>query len=346
MTIENPLVTVIVPAYNTEKYIRKCIDSVVNQTYKNLEVIIVNDGSPDKCGEIAEEYSSLDKRVRVIHKENGGLSSARNAGMEEAKGHYICFTDSDDWINSDAISSLVAKAVKEKSDIVMPDRFNKVFQSGTKREELLFTQYEGLDSVEDFVIDIIVAKGRAWRATSVLYKTEIIKDNNIEFPIGYTAEDIVFNLDYLSKVNKLSVIREATLNVNKRNDSITASYRSNFPEIALFIDEQIERFISSNVSDIEKANLARDSLLRRNIILFITLEMSKKNNKTYEESRKRIYSVLNMTRVSEAFSRNEFIQPYWNSKLKIYYTVFMDYLIKNNFRSASIILSKVCNTFI
>lgn len=346
MVNEKPLVSVIVPIYNTEKYIHKCLDSLINQTYKNLDIILVNDGSLDKAGDIAEEYSKIDNRVRVIHKKNGGASSARNEGLEIVKGEFTCFIDSDDWLDSDAINKLVTKALKEKSDIVMPDRFNKILLNGKVREELLFQNFEGTKSIEDFVIDIIVAKGRAWRVSSVLYRTAIIQKKIVRFPVGYTAEDVVFNLEYLSNASKLSILKASTLNVNKRVNSVTASYRDDYPETSLFIDEKIEEFIKLNVMNRDRADIAKDSLLRRNIIIFITLEMSKKNNKTYKERSHRINSVLNMTRVKDAFNRKEYIQPYWNSKLKIYYSTLMDWLIRNNYKAMSILVSKICNSFV
>ncbi|HEY8803664.1 MAG TPA: glycosyltransferase, partial [Clostridium sp.] len=104
--MQNPLISIIVPIYKVEVYIRNCVDSILNQTYKNLEIILVDDGSPDNCGNICEEYSSKDKRIKVIHKKNGGLSSARNAGLDIASGEYIGFIDSDDWIEGDMYESL------------------------------------------------------------------------------------------------------------------------------------------------------------------------------------------------------------------------------------------------
>lgn len=89
-------ISIIIPIYNVEKYLKRCIDSIVNQTYKNTEIILVNDGSPDNCGEICDEYAKIDSRIKVIHKENGGLSSARNAGIDISSGEYIMFVDSDD----------------------------------------------------------------------------------------------------------------------------------------------------------------------------------------------------------------------------------------------------------
>ena len=101
------LISVIVPIYNVEKYIKKCIDSIINQTYKNLEIILVNDGSPDECGKICDEYERIDSRIVVIHKENGGLSDARNAGLKVMHGKYVAFVDSDDWIEPEMYLSLI-----------------------------------------------------------------------------------------------------------------------------------------------------------------------------------------------------------------------------------------------
>ena len=113
-----PLISVIVPVYNVEKYLRKCVDSIVNQTYKNLEIILVDDGSPDNCGKICDEFAEMDNRVMVIHKENGGLSSARNAGLDIATGEYITFVDSDDYIENDTYEKVVVAINKFDSDLI------------------------------------------------------------------------------------------------------------------------------------------------------------------------------------------------------------------------------------
>ena len=112
------LVSVIVPIYKVEKYLNKCVDSIINQSYKNLEIILVDDGSPDKCGEICDKYAEKDSRVKVIHKENGGLSDARNAGIDIAKGDYLLFVDSDDWITSNICEVLIKNANDNLSDII------------------------------------------------------------------------------------------------------------------------------------------------------------------------------------------------------------------------------------
>ena len=103
----NPMISVIVPIYNVEKYLARCVDSIVNQTYKNLEIILVDDGSPDRCPQMCDDYADKDSRNKVIHKKNGGLSDARNAGMAVATGEYISFIDSDDWIETSMFELLL-----------------------------------------------------------------------------------------------------------------------------------------------------------------------------------------------------------------------------------------------
>jgi len=115
------LVSIIIPVYNVESYINQCIDSVIQQTYKNVEIILVDDGSDDSCPRICDEYARKDPRIRVIHKPNGGASDARNAGLAIAKGEYIYFLDSDDYIEKDAIATLVVHAHHYDADVVFFD---------------------------------------------------------------------------------------------------------------------------------------------------------------------------------------------------------------------------------
>lgn len=116
-----PFVSVIVPAYNIEDYIGNVIDSIIGQTYLNWELILINDGSKDCTGDICEEYAKKDNRIRVIHKENGGLVGARKSGLKEAEGEYIFYVDGDDWITSDALELLCECAKRENADIVIAD---------------------------------------------------------------------------------------------------------------------------------------------------------------------------------------------------------------------------------
>lgn len=113
----NPKISIIVPIYNVEKYLQKCVDSILCQTYKNLEIILVNDGSPDNCPAICDEYAKKDKRIKVIHKQNGGVSSARNAGLDVATGKYVQFVDSDDWVEPEYSKTMINLIEENNCDL-------------------------------------------------------------------------------------------------------------------------------------------------------------------------------------------------------------------------------------
>ena len=133
--MSNGLVTIVLPIYNVEKYLNRCINSIVNQTYKNLEIILVDDGSPDKCSQMCDEWEKKDTRIKVVHKQNEGLGMARNTGIENATGDYICFFDSDDYLELTAIEKLYKLAKKTDSDIVTYG-YSKVDDSGNIYESV------------------------------------------------------------------------------------------------------------------------------------------------------------------------------------------------------------------
>lgn len=142
--MEQRVISVIVPIYKVEQYLRQCVDSILNQTHRALEVILVDDGSPDGSGKICDEYAARDSRVRVIHKENGGLSDARNAGIDIARGDYIAFVDSDDWLEPDTYESMLAAMEKYQAKLVCAGRFDNSDETGActvglcpEKEELL-----------------------------------------------------------------------------------------------------------------------------------------------------------------------------------------------------------------
>ena len=180
-------ISVIVPIYKVEKYIHRCIDSIINQTYKNLEIILVDDGSPDSCPRICDEYAKKDKRIKVIHKENGGLSDARNKGVDIATGDYIAFVDSDDYIHPNMYEVLIYELEKNNSDIALC-KYKIVYEKSKIKTEIdgKFEVYslnnlQALDSMygKDGV-DFIVA----WNK---LYKKDLF--NKIRYPVGKIHED-------------------------------------------------------------------------------------------------------------------------------------------------------------
>lgn len=137
--MQNPLVSIIVPIYKVEPYLRRCLDSIVNQTYTKLEIILVDDGSPDGCPQICDEYAAKDNRIIVIHKENGGLSDARNTGLDICKGEYISFVDSDDWVNEKYVETLLRIAAKKNADIAIGEHI-KTNGNISRNPKAIFTK--------------------------------------------------------------------------------------------------------------------------------------------------------------------------------------------------------------
>lgn len=194
-----PLITVIVPCYNVEIFLPKCVESIIGQSYKNLEIILVDDGSPDKCGQICDDYASMDSRIRVIHKKNGGLSEARNVGIDNANGDYLIFVDSDDWLHANALEKMLNSSVENKADIVVSNfcfvkqRSNEYINAfKIKKDKLVYNEKEAL-------IDLFYQRNMETGAWGKLYKKELWKD--IRFPIGKLFEDIptIYKTFFLSK---------------------------------------------------------------------------------------------------------------------------------------------------
>lgn len=187
------LVSVIVPIYNVEKYLEKCVDSIVNQSYKNIEIILVDDGSKDRCSQICDELIKEDSRIKVIHKENGGLSDARNTGIESAKGDYILLVDSDDFIHPDMIKDLLNLALKYDAEIVecgvkdVVEGTDVKWKNFCEMNESIYNREKALLKVLDYNNCRIVA----WNK---LYKANLFK--SIKYPVGKIHED-EFTTPYL-----------------------------------------------------------------------------------------------------------------------------------------------------
>ncbi len=210
-------ISVIVPIYKVEPYLDECIVSIINQTYKNLQIILVDDGSPDKCGEICDRYASQDSRITVIHKENGGLSDARNAGLKIADGAYIYFVDSDDILPEKSIEEMYDYATKKNADMVVGgfecfDYETGKITSTTESGDVHVTVMDQKQLVKDFYRD-------GCQAWAVLYKKHI--HDGIFFPKGEINEDeaIVFSL--MERVNTAVVTNHVVYSYRHRPESIT-----------------------------------------------------------------------------------------------------------------------------
>lgn len=218
----NNKISIIVPIYNVELYLRKCVDSILTQTYKNLEIILVDDGSPDNCAVICDEYAQKDNRIRVIHKKNGGLSDARNAGMEIMTGDYVGFIDSDDWIEPMMYEKLLDNMLAFNADISFGGVADETEKDGIV-ECTKVSNYGDTPFAEDRISAMKRYFNGSWSAWDKLYKAEIFK--NIRYPVGEINEDEAIVLDVLDCAEKVCYTNEVFYHYMKRvdNKTITSS---------------------------------------------------------------------------------------------------------------------------
>ncbi|WP_138493781.1 glycosyltransferase [Paenibacillus pinistramenti] len=218
------LVSVIVPVYNVESYLRKCLDSICGQTYSRLEIIVVNDGTRDGSQAIIDEYARNDKRIRPLMKANGGLSSARNAGMDAAEGDYLAFIDSDDWIAPDMIKQMVRTAEAENSDVVVCN-YDKVYADHTERmylklrEEIIDVKKLG---IAEYMYRCLFTYEHGHEVWNKLYRREVIERNGIRFEPNKEifSEDLMFNLYVLCHAGRIAAVNQSFYYYLQREGSI------------------------------------------------------------------------------------------------------------------------------
>lgn len=215
--------SVIVPVFNVEKYIRECIDSIINQTYTNLEIILIDDGSEDNSGKICDEYAQIDSRVIVIHQNNAGQSAARNAGMRIAMGEYIGFADSDDWLHNDMYHKMMLSAIKNEADIVECHSAN--FIDGGKAEYTRNNEgnilSSGKEALERLVYPRKIAERPSYAVWSKVYKRELIEDEL--FPEGYIHEEYFYDAKVFLKAKRYLVLKDTLYFHRIRENSTTTS---------------------------------------------------------------------------------------------------------------------------
>lgn len=241
------LLSVVVPVYKVELYLNKCVDSVLSQTYTEFELILVDDGSPDLCGEMCDEYAKKDDRIKVIHKPNGGLSDARNAGIELAKGEYITFIDSDDWVDITYLEKLYNLMIETGSDISVCNFIRTENEDVTiDSENIEISEYTSPEILRymfgTFGVQLTVAWGK-------LYRTELFEE--IRYPVGKVHEDEATTYKLLYKAGKTVVSNEKLLYYRQRGGSIMRSgfkLKNKFDAIKAF-EERAEFFKKIGLSD-------------------------------------------------------------------------------------------------
>lgn len=213
----NPLISVIVPVYNVEKYLPRCVDSILGQTYANLEIILVDDGSPDSSGAICDEYAAKDRRIKIIHKKNGGLSDARNVAIDIAKGEYITFVDSDDYVASDYVETLyrLIEKYRCKAGVAWLRTFHEGREADTNQPpyiEKVFDRMEGIEKMFYQELFDTTAWGKIYHRT--LFST------GIRYPVGLLYEDLPTTYLLFLQSDRIAYCNRIVYNYQLRANSI------------------------------------------------------------------------------------------------------------------------------
>ena len=248
-------ISVIVPVYKVEKYLRRCVDSILAQQHKDLEVILVDDGSPDGCGAICDNYAAEDSRIRVVHQQNGGLSAARNTGLSMATGDYIAFVDSDDYVEPAMYGELLRLARAHNASVVYANYY-KEWADGTLHKVIPFQQervFSGREQVDRYMLDLVGTppdeKKDSLYGSSVwkgLYDGCLIRENGLLFLSErvYVSEDTLFNIDVLEKASTVAVSPRYYYHYCENTVSLTQRYN----EMRFLMEKTLYQAVNQRLS--------------------------------------------------------------------------------------------------
>lgn len=310
-----PKVSVVVPIYNVEKYIKKCMDSLVNQTLQEIQIIFVNDGSTDESGEIAKEYASkYPNKIIYLEKENGGLSDARNFGMRYAEGEYIAFLDSDDYVENTMYEEMYNKALQENSDYVECD-FLWEYPDKIKVDKR--TPY---NNKKEMLTNVRVV---AWNK---LIKREILEKNNISFPKGLRYEDIEFTYKLIPYLNKTSYVNKEFVHYVQRNNSIANVQNERTAEVFTIFDNIIKYYQEKNFYEEYKEELEYSYsriLLCSSLKRICKIKDSKTRKKLIKETFEKLYQQFPLWKENKILNNRSVKNMYMKSINKFTYPIYI-----------------------
>lgn len=277
-------VSVIIPVYYVEKYLKQCVDSVLNQKLENIEIILVDDGSPDLCPQICDQYAENYSYIKVIHKQNGGLSSARNAGIREAEGKYIIFMDSDDWWNPDVnVRAMLDYVVEnETTEMFLFTGYDYITDVGyLKRNEHDNLKSIRVDNVENYYSDLLSNGNLEVSAATKIIKKSFLMNEELYFQEGMLSEDNQWMIRLLRKLRTVKIIDEPLYICRKdRKDSITHTIKKkNILDLLEIVEQSIDYYKKhTNQSQIKELELCYASYLWFSA-LGLSATLSKKEKK-------------------------------------------------------------------
>lgn len=313
-------VSVIVPVYNTEKYLKKCLDSLVNQTLKDIEVLVINDGSPDNSKEIIEEYEKkYPDIIKGICKENGGLSDARNYGLDIATGEYIGFVDSDDWVELDMFELLYSKAKIGNFDIVISDLY-LIYEDGTPKSVINASLNKDIENKQEIKELMTYIYPTVWNK---LYKRELL--SNIRFKKGIWFEDVEFLLRLIPYVKNIGMVNKPLYNYLQRSNSITYTFNEKLHQLIDNMGGIIEYYKQQGIYEEYESEL--EYLYTRYAFATFMKRLAKcKDKNKYNEGYQ--YAVKKVNETFPNYKKNKYLK---GSSKGSYIKHFNKFLAKINF---------------
>lgn len=275
------MITVIIPIYNVEKYISKCMESLINQTYTNFEVLLINDGTKDNSIEETKKIIKDDSRFKIINKENGGQGSARNLGLKKAKGEYICFIDPDDFVEKDYLKLMINKIEKENVDICITN-FNMVDERG-KIIKIIKNKYQGSHSSNQRLGDFLVSINFEVSPCNKIYKKKCLKNIFFDEELYYEDFDLMYKIIYNTK--KIYFCDEILYNYVQRNDSTSRGInKKKIKDKEKILKNMKEFLIEKKLYEKEKKNYIKSYLL--NVILSNSYQILKYSDSPLDKIKK------------------------------------------------------------
>lgn len=279
-------ISVIVPVYKVEKYLNECVTSITNQTYQNMEIILVDDGSPDNCPEMCDSWAQKDNRITVIHKTNGGLSSARNAGIDIATGKYLSFVDSDDTIEKDMLKTMFLAAQKYNAEIVCCGR--KLIVSENDIRPMHCILGEKIYTSEEAMSEVLLGRDIEEAAWDKLYRAELFQ--NIRYPVGEINEDIPIIGPLLSQCHIIVHVGKAFYNYRLNPNSITKSCYTEKKSVYLKHMQQVQQYVSEHFPRLN--NETEFFLARYAYAALLEMEMNEQTVQNYKKDYKNYKKIL------------------------------------------------------
>ena len=316
-------VSVVVPIYNVEKYIKQCVDSIRNQTLEDIEIILVDDGSPDNCPQICDDYKKLDNRIKVVHKKNGGLSSARNAGMRVATGEYIGFVDSDDYIEVDMYEKMYNTAKKYDVDFVMCDYY-KVFekekyQNSLSLEKGLFNKKKIVDRLyNELIMREDLEYGPLLSVWNCLYKRDFIEKNNLYFDdiVKYCEDNLYSPIVGYNAQSFYYMKNQYLYNYRFNPNSISNTFKQEYWDIYVEMNNKLNNYFNNN----QDFNFNRQLSLHMIYYTFNYINLLQHSELSFFCKYREAKKALHTNQVKQAFKNIKKINV--NYKLKICICMF------------------------